>query len=724
MVERKKKKQQIIIGQSVKSRVLVILLVIGFIVTLPVAFYFLQYNLFQERSANAELLMSQVARNIDSSMQNQWAMVEHFSDTFLEGQPSDMEEALYELEKINQTTNDTILKLYLIDTDSYCYQSDGTRFRWTNTEMLNSEKPRCQISTAEFLRDEESVSMFFINPLEEKITLDGKTFSHLGVAVTMEFIDSFFKIDYFEGNTIAYILRSNGSQVYKQQSEDLYNLLVALEKAEYQWGSSHEQLTKAIESKETGCISLKYEGESYYLIHAPLSANDWVSVMLVPEDSIATGARGFMFSIIIIVVILAIFALGILLTIVISINSSTRRQLEQAAEAERKANRAKTQFLSAMSHDIRTPMNAIVGMTNLALDHTEEPQYIENSLKKVKMASNHLLTLINDVLDISKVESGKMVLNPVRFSLKEEIENLRNVFQPQADEKEQVFVCNMTENVLGKNIYADRLRISQIMYNLVANAIKYTPAHGRIEVVSSIEDINNSKDKIKFIFQVSDTGIGMSDEFQKEMYSTFTRENNEPQGSVQGTGLGLAICKQMIDIMGGTIECESNIGTGTRFIVSVELDLAKEQEANGTDIEDVYTKCSMEDLSEMRILVAEDNDFNWEIDKEIMEMYGMIPVRAENGFECVQMVEQSDEYYYGMILMDIQMPVMDGYEATKRIRSSEREYLKAIPIVAMTANAFAEDIQQCREAGMNAHLAKPFEISRLLEIIMNYRVKN
>ncbi len=530
----------------------------------------------------------------------------------------------------------------------------------------------------------------------------------------------------------------------------------------------------------------------------------------------------------------------------IQAESEQKEKLRDALYMAETANNAKTQFLSSMSHDIRTPMNAIIGMTTLASKHLDDKEYMKSCLNKMALASNHLLTLINDVLDISKVESGKMSLNPIVFSMADTVTNLVNIVRQQVGAKGLKFDVRV-HNIKKEHLFADELRINQIFINILSNAVKYTPEGGYVSMDISEEFIAGVSDKVRVVYVVKDTGVGMSKEFQEHMFDSFSRANPERVGDVQGSGLGLTISKTMIDMMGGTIECESELGKGSTFTITLDLPiaekimddlilppmevllvdddviflesaantliqlgispecvnngpkaieksvqrhemgkdypviivdwqmpgmngietirqirakvgpsvsiivisayewhdieaLAKEAGADGfiskpffpsnvydnmtrilgirTDVKDDSILDTWQpNLEGMHILVAEDNDMNWEIAEEILSIYHVVTVRAEDGKKCVETLENSKDGEFDLVLMDIKMPFMDGYEATTVIRQSARDYVRNIPIVAMTADAFSEDIQKCKTVGMNAHIAKPLNISNLIAVL-------
>ncbi len=522
---------------------------------------------------------------------------------------------------------------------------------------------------------------------------------------------------------------------------------------------------------------------------------------------------------------------------------AANEKAEKARQDAERANLAKSTFLTSMSHDIRTPMNAIIGMTTLASKHINNPEYVRNCLAKVTLASDHLLTLINDVLDINKIESGNLSLSPNVFSLADSIMNLANIGRHQLQDKNHRFELRV-HNVAQEYLFADELRINQVFINLLSNAVKYTPANGRITIDIKQEPIPGQKEKIRLIYVIEDTGIGMSQEFQEHMYDLFAMANRNTR-TVTGSGVGLAICKQLIDLMEGTIQCDSQIDKGTKFTVTLELPVAdrvmdnlvlppmklllvdddhvflataadtlqelglspdcvdsgekavavvKQRHQEGKDYpliiidwqmpemdgiettrriraqvgedvsiiiisayapEDIRDKAMAagangfinkpffrsnvyqsissilgqnqqqeeihanpyKKLRGMRLLIAEDNDLNWEIIRELLSMYGIAADRAANGQICLDMLEAAKPRTYQGVLMDIQMPVMNGYEAARSIRSMTRSDLHSMPIIAMTADAYTEDVMRCAEVGMNGHLPKPIDLEKLLDTL-------
>ena len=393
------------------------------------------------------------------------------------------------------------------------------------------------------------------------------------------------------------------------------------------------------------------------------------------------------------------------------------RQLQRTAELAEKANAAKTQFLSSMSHDIRTPMNAVIGMTEIAKQHLTEPDYIKDCLDKVSLAGNHLLTLINDILDISKVESGKMTLNPTPFSLRESVEEMTAIVRQSAEQGQLAFTVQV-HDVSQDILVADPLRLRQILLNLLTNAVKYTEPGGHVRLDVSEKVIAGRPDRIKVQFIIADDGIGMSDEFQKTMYTSFSRATDSRINKIQGSGLGLAIAHEMTELMDGQIQCESTLGKGTTFRVQFELPTADSLPAQPAPHNDADAPG---ELVGMRVLAAEDNDLNWEIIHTMLEEYGIESDRAEDGQRCLDILHDPAAPHYDMVLMDVQMPVLDGRETTRRLRADTDPALRELPVVAMTADAFAEDIAACREAGMDGHIAKPVDIKQVLHTLQQAR---
>lgn len=400
-----------------------------------------------------------------------------------------------------------------------------------------------------------------------------------------------------------------------------------------------------------------------------------------------------------------------------TIEQQMNEKLREALDIAKSANKAKSHFLSNVSHDMRTPMNAIVGFTMLLQKEADFPEKVRDYTQKITDSSQHLLRLINDTLDMSKIESGKTALNVTEFSMSELLEELNSIMMSQTNAKEQTFDLNVKGEV-PKALMGDKLRVNQILLNLLSNACRYTPRGGRIELL--VQNISQKHSRfVSMRFVVTDNGIGMHKEFLEKIFDPFVREISSTTNRVLGTGLGMAITKNLVDVMGGTISVESELGKGSCFTVDLEFASAEvKEEIPEKEPEFENTGKALEGL---QILLAEDNELNMEILEEILKMEGASFESTENGKEALDVFEQSEQGHFDVILLDIQMPVMNGYEAAKAIRACKHPDAASIPIIAMTANAFAEDVKNALNAGMNAHIAKPINIKLLIETLEELR---
>lgn len=389
-----------------------------------------------------------------------------------------------------------------------------------------------------------------------------------------------------------------------------------------------------------------------------------------------------------------------------------QEKLQISNEQAERANRAKSEFLSHMSHDIRTPMNGIMGMAGIIRKNLTDPERIEDCLDKIDTASNHLLSLINDVLDMSKLESGEIELEHVPFSLDEELKDIHTIIDNKAQEK-QIYLEIQDKEVQHHNLVGSPGHFRRILLNLLSNALKYTPEKGRILV--EVRELSDEDDKTVLEIKVQDSGIGMSKDFiENSLYKPFTQENDSVRTKYKGTGLGMAIVHELVEIMQGTIKVESELGKGTTFIVTLPFDI------NDGPIISQQKEVSDKDVKGIHILLVDDNELNREIAQVILEEAGAEIITAADGRQAVDTFRNSQIGYFDAILMDIMMPVLDGLEATKEIRNLDRKDAGTVPIIAMTANAFAEDAKKSADAGMNEHLTKPLDSEKLIETLAQY----
>lgn len=509
------------------------------------------------------------------------------------------------------------------------------------------------------------------------------------------------------------IITRGGDYVIQSESMKSLNFLEYIRGYNFQDDyNEKEKLSQLLKSTDKGTLEYKnFRGTDCIWYYSSLGENSVLDIMgVISKDDLKVSVDVWY------IVLLVCGGLFILIIMDGVYLLGMNRKLREAVKLSEQANKAKTQFLSAMSHDIRTPLNAVLGMMTIARKKADNPEEVTKCMNKGIRSGKQLLTLINDVLDISKIESGKVVLNADRVSLDDIAHSLLEIVEQGMREKEIELEYDF-DSLPHKYVRADKMRLNQIYMNLLTNAVKYTESGGKIRLRMYEEEVPDNISYTRLVFFVQDTGIGMTREFQKHMYNTFSRETKTQVNSVQGTGLGLSIVKQMVDLMNGTIVCESSPGIGTSFTVCIDLQIVK-----GEDEKNDRNHALSQNLENMHLLVAEDNELNWEIFHELISEEKITCDRAKNGKECVELLQKRPAGTYNAILMDIQMPVMNGYEATKMIRQLSDERLCSIPIVAMTADAFAEDVQECMKCGMNEHIAKPIDMKKLISCLV--KIKN
>jgi len=566
--------------------------------------------------------------------------------------------------------------------------------------------------------------------------------------------NSMLSVKSYNGNAYLFMLDNDGNITYTNQKEDKffrnYFLLKHLKGDQAITEEEADSLQKKLDGREQG-VELVESDKPYYLGYCPIENNNTMLICIVEKSVVDNVLRDYQKTIVFETILMAGFILLLFAGLFYSI--SRRSLAEQKAEYEKRnneiqtqamkemeesnkklkkakdittealqtaenANKAKTDFLSNMSHDIRTPMNAIIGMTSLIRHDAGNKAKVIEYADKIDISSQHLLGIINDVLDMSKIEAGKTVFKYTDFSILDFITELNTIFHSQIDEKNQTLTI-IKENIRHEWVNGDQVHLMQIFSNLVSNAVKYTQEGGKIQFLVE-ECETKSSVYAKYRFLVSDNGMGMSADFKDTIFDAFTRAESSMTNKIQGTGLGMAITKNLVEAMGGTIDVESELGQGSCFEVLIDLRIAEDRFVSSAEQAEKDEPAGNV-LKGMRFLCAEDNELNAEILMELLKIEGAECTICENGKRVLEAFEQSAPGDYDMILMDVQMPVMNGYEATKAIRRSSHELAKTIPIIAMTANAFSEDIQHSLAAGMNAHVSKPIEMKVLEKTIRSIK---
>ena len=588
----------------------------------------------------------------------------------------------------------------------------------------------------------------------QEYTINGETYTAIGTVYDHSKLDSMLKLKGYDGKAYLFMLDHDGNITYTNLSGDKYqrnySLLKHLKGEQAITEEEADLFKKKFDNGESG-VALLGKQNPYYLGYCPIESNNTILVCIVAKGVVDNVLMDYQKTVLFTTILMAGFILLLFAGLFYSISRlsladqkaeyekrnnelhlQTMKEMEvvnqklkkaknvatEALQTAENANKAKTDFLSNMSHDIRTPMNAIIGITSLIRHDAGNKAKVIEYADKIDISSQHLLGIINDVLDMSKIEAGKTVFKYSDFSILDLVQELDTIFHSQIYEKQQTLTI-IKENIQHEWVNGDQVHLMQIFSNLLSNAIKYTQEGGKIQFLVE-ECETKSSVYAKYRFLVSDNGMGMSADFKDTIFDAFTRAESSLTNKIQGTGLGMAITRNLVEAMGGTIDVDSELGQGSCFEVLMDLKIAEDRTValaaqEETDEQDGNI------LQGMRFLCAEDNELNAEILTELLKIEGAECTICENGEEILKAFEQSAPGDYDMILMDVQMPVMNGYEATKAIRRSSHELAKTIPIIAMTANAFSEDIQHSLAAGMNAHVSKPVEMKVLEKTIRSIK---
>ena len=724
-------------------------------IVMLLAFFFLyqtyiQNIIYEERLNQMEEVTHQMFQNLEDVIDSHWNRVTEECNYLREANVQTIDELCKHMKKKYELSayEEQKITLMAVDSEGGYYTERGNRGLFRDLDYFE-DNPKQISFVFDSMTDNQS-EMVFLKHLSKPIQLqNGKkkaTIRYFGIAQNMEQLNPYFNCDAYDRNNSVYVLDDNGFKLFNSNKVELikgHNVFSVLQKMKYLHNSSFEKTKTELEEKGCSYSNAVLDGTEYFYVLKRMENAEWTLIFLVPAKYVATNTLELVnFIMLFIVIFTVIVAVCVILGISFvmrrnqqeailverennikleNVNTELRKAnlaAEEAFQVAQEANRSKSSFLANMSHDIRTPMNAIIGITSLLRHDAGDKAKVIEYADKIDTSSQHLLGIINDVLDMSKIEAGKTIFKYTDFSILDFMEELNTIFHSQIDEKNQTLTL-MKENIRHEWVNSDQVHLMQIFSNLISNAVKYTQEGGVIQFLVE-ECETNSSVYAKYRFLVNDNGMGMSDDFKDKIFDAFTRAENSLTNKIQGTGLGMAITRNLVEAMGGTIDVESEPGQGSCFEVLMDLKIAEERSVLPvSQIEKEELDVNI--LKGMRFLCAEDNELNAEILMELLKIEDAECTICENGEKILKTFEQSAPGDYDMILMDVQMPVMNGYEATKAIRRSSHELAKTIPIIAMTANAFSEDIQHSLAAGMTAHISKPVEMKVLKKTVRNIK---
>ena len=704
--------------------ILVVFLVLGVL--------FMRNNLMrmtiEERSSQLEEMVTQIQANLESGFQTHWNLVAGLNNA---AQGNHFKNSQDVSDNIVHMENDFRTDLYgcrvmLLDEQGTAYLSDGPAGIWYDvSHLLDGEKRHTFVSETDTI---DGSFLVFSQELDFPITMgeDHIRFTHIVLLKDIQTVKQYYTTTTYGGKAATYIIKKNGTLAYYDADSDdvigARNIYKALEEAEYIQGRSFGMLKEQMDREGIVAANILLNQTEYYYCLTALNNYDMTLMLLIPADSVAVSTMNMM-NATVRTETLFISAMALLMLLVffgliklqrssqmVKLEQETNRELNRLRAVAETASIAKSTFLNNMSHDIRTPMNAIIGFTNIALKQNPKPE-VKACLDKISDSSEHLLALINDVLDISRIESGKVQYTPAPVDIAEVSDSVLTIMYGYLSNRDITFQTELGQPQT-RYVLTDAVRVREVLVNILGNAVKFTNDGGTVTYAVSYHPGEDDR-HVNVRYRISDTGIGMSEEFVTHIFEEFSQEEHGARTQYKGTGLGMAITKRYVDLMGGTISVESKKGVGSTFTVELPMEIADSCEVKKTDY-----AVGKADLNGLKVLLAEDNDLNAEIAIVQLEEQGMHITRAVDGEEAVRCFAENLQGTFDIILMDVMMPKMNGYEATKAIRSIQnRPDAVVIPIIAMTANAFAEDVQASLDAGMNGHLSKPIVMDEVIETI-------
>lgn len=718
---------------------LALLLASVVLIFVMIRFYYVELDnqLFAERSNHLQEITEKVADIFDITIARSWDSVNTLEQfLFMEGTQAQTEDELMQCLKDMgrfRAPQDNIF--LLLDNDFRYYASDGNKGYWRELPMIIKNQSQTQelITTLPY-QSSSLTYLCFLKQLPEKLVLEatGKSIAYVMLAVDIHTLNDGFSVNTFGSRGYTYIVNREGRALFVPDGADsqfkAYNIINALEDEEFIHGGTVEDFRSSVRNLESAAMEFRSDGIDYFVSCHSVGNEGWNTLMFVPTSVLGDGADHMLGS-----TRRFFIVLGVLLTLDFSSmvfyltdnrnrklmeqKEESNRILREAAEEARSANRAKSEFLSHMSHDIRTPINGIMGMTEIALKNVSDAARVEDCLGKISNSSQHLLSLINDVLDMSQIESGKVTVNSASMNIIATIDECASIIDGQLQSRDVELIREFGE-FAHPHLIGDELHLRQILINILGNSVKFTLDGGKIYF--RVKETDSADGRAHFHFEIEDTGIGMKQEFLQHIWEPFAQEDGGNRTNYKGTGLGMAITKQFVDMMGGTITVESLLHEGSKFDIELSFDIDQHVVAAAETPEETEFH-----LEGMRVMLVEDNELNAEIAQFVLEEVGISVTCVENGQLALELFQNQETGSFDLILMDIMMPVMNGLDATRAIRALNRPDAKTIPIVAMTANAYEDDIRRAREAGMNGHMAKPIDTGLLYRTLseLYYRPK-
>ncbi len=690
-------------------------------------YQYMDKTFFKERSSHFIEISDTVTQVIESAVLH-YRTAAHTAEAMLEDADTQTESAakaaLAEVQEKLGTDNGTVVAF---DSSAWFYASDGSTGRWQETEMLsNGEEMQTVVTPLDYREDGKSY-ILFVKKLDMQKS-EGIALTHIGVVVDLSVFQKTFDAELFQNRSHVYVVNPDGYSLYRHECAggfiDDYDILGTLKKdCEFIHGGTTESLHRNLQERTSAGYEFYFGEERYFVAASPVRQTDWAVLTFVPTEVLSAGTTSFLNMAVVYVSVIAsmvVLMMGLLMFFFISKRGDRRiiahqRQanalLKDAADAANAASIAKSDFLSHMSHDIRTPINGIMGMTEIALKNIDDKDRVLDCLQKIDGSSGHLLSLVNDVLDMSRIESGKVQISHKPLNILELLRHCSSIISGQLQGRDIMFTEEF-QNIENPHILGDELHLRQVLINILGNAVKFTPDGGRIYF--RVREFSAEGEAARFHIEIEDTGIGMKPEFLPHIFEPFAQEDGGNRSSYKGTGLGMSITKKFMDLMGGIVEVQSEPGKGTLFRLELPVEIDREWQGEQESAGQQTT------LAGARVILAEDNDLNMEIAVFMLESLEIEVTAVTDGKAALDAFAAAAPGTFDGILMDVMMPVMDGLTATREIRALEREDAGVIPIIAMTANAYDEDRRKCMEAGMDAHMSKPIDGEVLRKMLVQY----